>query len=70
MPETIRFYRKRLSHWEVAHGAYFITIHLSGAIPAKALRLLRAELRACPESARRAVERRSFRDMERWLDMA
>ena len=69
-PDTLAFYRKRLPYWEVAHGAYFITIHLSGAIPAKELRLLRAELRACPESARRAVERRPFGDMERWLDMA
>ncbi|MBW3540543.1 MAG: transposase [Planctomycetes bacterium] len=35
-PETIAFWRGRLPHWEVEDGSYFVTIHLAGAIPAKA----------------------------------
>ncbi len=32
-PETIDFWVGRLPHWEVVDGRYFVTIHLSGAIP-------------------------------------
>jgi mannose/cellobiose epimerase-like protein (N-acyl-D-glucosamine 2-epimerase family) len=39
--KTIAFWSGRLPHWEVEDGRYFITIHLSGAIPAAARRRLR-----------------------------
>ncbi len=74
-PETIRFYRKRLPHWEVADGSYFVTIRLKGAIPKAGMWRVR-ELRTRYEEAvangqtgleeRRAV----FREMEHWLDRA
>lgn len=74
-PETIRFYRKRLPHWEVADGRYFVTIRLKGAIPEAGMRRVR-ELRTRHDEAvangqtgleeRRAV----FREMEHWLDCA
>jgi hypothetical protein len=74
-PETIRFTRKRLPHWEVANGRYFVTIHLKGAIPDPGLR----RVRALREQIDRAVangqdgleQRRAiFREMEHWLDCA
>ena len=33
-PKTTTFWLGRLPHWEVEDGRYFITIHLTGAIPA------------------------------------
>ena len=36
-PETMRFYRMRLPHWEVEDGRYFVTIRLKGAIPQEGL---------------------------------
>ena len=35
-PRTVAFYRRRLPHWEVSGGLYFVTVNLAGAIPKRA----------------------------------
>jgi REP-associated tyrosine transposase len=75
-PQTTGFWRGRLPHWEVEDGRYFVTIHLSGAIPkhaANRVRLLSQDLSKRNDSptdvkAQLRLTRTIFREMERWLD--
>jgi putative transposase len=81
-PETISFWQGRLPHWEVVDGRYFVTIHLSGAIPAAGKQRIREisqelqklqelqELWRSNDEARLRVQRQIFGEMERWLDKA
>jgi REP element-mobilizing transposase RayT len=75
-PETIAFWVGRLPHWEVVDGRYFVTLHLSGAIPKRGhdqIRQISAELELLKpgDHARRLiVQRKIFREMEAWLDRA
>jgi hypothetical protein len=72
--KTIAFWTGRLPHWEVEDGRYFITIHLTGAIPAPGrarLRQIAEQLRRAPEHdepERLCLQRKIFAEMERWLD--
>ena len=75
-PETTAFWVGRLPHWEVEEGRYFVTIHLSGAIPVAGQRrileisagLRQSRTGNCEERLR--VQRAIFREMEAWLDRA
>lgn len=73
-PETISLWRRRLPHWEIVDGRYFVTIHLAGAIPLKAqaeIRLLSKQYQAMPTKSaneRLRLHRRIFATMEAWLD--
>jgi hypothetical protein len=73
-PDTIAFWRGRLPHWEVADGRYFVTIHLSGAIPQlgqdriHALALEHAKLPESDPEGRLKLQRRIYAEMELWLD--
>jgi putative transposase len=73
-PKSIGFWVGRLPHWEVEDGRYFVTLHLSGAIPAPGrarLGRIADELRrlsAESERERLRLQRRIFGEMERWLD--
>ena len=75
-PETIAFWAGRLPHWEVEGGRYFITIHLTGAIPAAGRDRLRATAEQLCRSTQRdapdwlRLQRMIFAEMERWLDRA
>jgi REP element-mobilizing transposase RayT len=71
-PQTIRFYRKRLPHWEVVDGRYFVTIHLKGAIPSEGverIQRLNAEVEHAIANGQSGLcERRLvFRELEAWL---
>ncbi len=74
-PKTIAFWHGRLPHWEVEDGRYFITIHLSGAIPAAGRVRLRAISEELSKTHRQApqwltLQRSIFSEMETWLDRA
>jgi putative transposase len=75
-PETIAFWRGRLPHWEVVDGRYFVTLHLSGAIPALGHQRIHAiaselvKLQRLEDERRLQVQRRVFAEMEAWLDRA
>jgi REP element-mobilizing transposase RayT len=73
-PETIDFWVGRLPHWEVVDGRYFVTIHLSGAIPEAGhfrIRKLSAELESLKtDDERLRTQRLIFAEMEAWLDRA
>ncbi len=75
-PVTINFWTGRLPHWEVEDGRYFVTIHLSGAIPPAGQQRLHA-LRLEGDRQSRAdsqpwlrTQRKIFAEMESWLDTA
>jgi putative transposase len=70
-PRTIRFYRKRLPHWEVEDAAYFVTIRLHGSIPLEGeekLRQLRKDANGKTGAELTKIERRIFATLEKWLD--
>ena len=70
---TIRFTRRKLPHWEVARGRYFITVRCAGTLPkvvttrlaeiAQSLALIEPR---SPQFA--ALQRESFRTLEKYLD--
>ncbi len=73
--ETVRFLRRRLPHWEVAEGRYFVTIRLKGAIPEAGRQRLRDLYAQCDQAianGQKGLEERRavFREMEHWLDRA
>jgi REP element-mobilizing transposase RayT len=74
-PETLRFYRKHLPHWEVERGRYFVTIRLKGAIPQVGMRQiesLHAEMEVAVKNGQDGLResRAIFRKMEHWLHRA
>src|SRR5437016_1747399 len=70
-PETTAFIRKRLPHWEVMDGRYFVTICQFGAIPSEAaakIRNLYRELENLSGGAMLDHQRKILWEMENWLD--
>ncbi|MCX7046563.1 MAG: transposase [Candidatus Sumerlaeota bacterium] len=65
-PETIRFYRKNLPHWEVSGGYYFITLHLTGAIPKEAAERIHEMSRALAKMKRDYEEARKHERHCEW----
>jgi REP element-mobilizing transposase RayT len=73
--QTVAFSWRRLPHWQVAEGRYFITVHLAGALPAAAQDRIRAMRTALDDDAAHGQNglrqrRAMFREMETWLDRA
>ncbi len=69
--ETIRFYRKRLPHWEVRDGLYFVTLRQAGSLPAnkaEEIRRMTEELKIRPEDEKNKLRRLIFKRMEAILD--
>jgi len=73
MPETTKFWRNRLPHWEVASGTYFITLRCAGSLPKVVLQQI-AEIQeslAAVESNSEAFthwQRQYFMTLEKYLD--
>jgi REP element-mobilizing transposase RayT len=69
--KTIQFYRKRLPHWEVAEGLYFVTIRQAGSIPPngiKRLKELSEELQNTPNASDNWRQRKVFSMLEKFLN--
>ena len=70
---TTRFTRRKLPHWEVARGRYFITVRCAGSLPRDVVERL-AEINhtlaliepRSPQFA--ALQRESFQTLEKYLD--
>ena len=43
MPETVRFYRRKLPHWIVSGASYFVTIRLKNTLPKHVIEAMRLE---------------------------
>lgn len=75
-PATIAFWTGRLPHWEVEDGRYFVTMHLTGAIPPEGQERIHGvadesrRLQRHDHDGRLAIHRRVYAEMERWLDRA
>ena len=72
---TIRFTRRKLPHWEVAQGRYFVTVRCAGSLPNEVtIRLAEiAQAMAVVEPSSpgfAALQRESFRTLEKYLDDA
>ncbi|MFA6714543.1 MAG: transposase [Victivallales bacterium] len=70
-PETTRFYRKRLPHWEVTEGLYFVTIRQAGTIPPGGIRRLKElseELRSAPNVTETKRQKIIFAMLEKFLN--
>ncbi|MBP7866931.1 MAG: transposase [Acidobacteria bacterium] len=66
---TARFYRKRLPHWEVENGTYFVTVGLFGALPpqiAAGIRRIAGKAAGGGDAGLRK-SRAGFLAMENWL---
>ena len=73
LTETIRLSRRRLPHWEVESGRYFITVRCADSLPAEVVTRLSEIKQAMsaipPGSAAFAAARREFfRSLDRHLD--
>lgn len=73
MAHTIRFTRRKLPHWEVENGRYFVTVRCADSLPRDAV-LRMAEMHETlstiePHSAAFvALQRETFRTLEKYLD--
>jgi putative transposase len=70
-PQTISFYRKKLPHWEVADGVYFVTIRRHASIPKEIMAKIRQmshELENLPDYEALNIRRKIFKTMEKELD--
>ncbi len=70
-PETISFHRKRLPHWSVMDGLYFVTIRQKDTIPRDAAMKIREkvlELEKYEDSEQILIRKKIFLEMENWLD--
>ncbi len=73
VPQTIRYARRHLPHWEVEAGRYFLTVRRADSLPLAAigrLRELSANLTGITASSRQfaAYQREIFRTLEKYLD--
>lgn len=73
MAHTLRFTRRKLPHWEVGGGRYFVTVRCADSLPREAgLRLAelhRTLARLDPRSPDfAALQRQIFRTLEKFLD--
>ena len=73
MPRTIRFARRRLPHWEVVDGRYFVTVRCADSLPQEAVlrldELTKALRLITPRSDQFAtLQRETFRTLEKYLD--
>lgn len=67
---TLTLYRRRLPHWEVEEGRYFVTICLSGCVPgdiAERIHSIAQRLKAREQWDNDAFHRKLFLEMEDWL---
>ncbi len=66
----------RLPHWEVEDGRYFVTLHVSGAIPQTGKDQIRALLAEFSRTTNRTapkwlvLQRKIFAAIDKWLDHA
>jgi putative transposase len=67
-PQTIRFWRGRLPHWEVVDGRYFVTTRQAGSLPTVKAAELDAFLAGAGAADYLQRSRRYFVQMERWLE--
>jgi len=72
---TIRFTRRKLPHWEVGAGRYFVTVRCAGSLPNEVTGRLAEVAQAMalvePRSPQfAALQRESFRTLEKYLDHA
>ena len=70
-PQTISFYRKKLPHWEVVDGVYFVTIRRHGSIPMEIIAKIRKmslELENIPDCEALNIKRKIFKIIENELD--
>jgi len=70
---TLRFARRKLPHWEVAQGRYFVTVRCAGTLPGAVLRRIEEIAQNMkgiePRSpAFAALQREGFRTLEEHLD--
>lgn len=68
--ETTAIYRRRLPHWEVRNGTYFVTLCLQGAISKGAIESIHRTYRALErERPLEYLQRQRiiFGELERWL---
>ncbi|MCC5840370.1 MAG: transposase [Opitutales bacterium] len=73
MAAGFRVWRRRLPHWEVRGGRYFITIRCAGSLPIALQRRLESlclpiENKATEERAIETQQRSYFRLLEKYLD--
>lgn len=73
IPNTTRFHRGKLPHWEIQDGRYFVTVRLADSLPIRALNELRqTHIELCAvkieSEAWRAMQRKYFRTLEKYLD--
>lgn len=73
METEFRIWKRRLPHWEVSGGRYFITIRCTGSLPTTVRRQLEeiraeSEANALGETAIEARQRAYFRVLENYLD--
>ncbi len=71
-PNTIRFWRGRLPHWEVVGGRYFITVRVNGSLPRSAFDRVRSVHRSlmaveAKSAAFERLQRNYFLLVEYWI---
>lgn len=72
-PVTIRLTHRKLPHWEVEHGRYFITVRCADSLPEQVLARLveiHRTMERLPVSSAGSVvaQRRQFLTLEKYLD--
>ncbi|MDZ7762710.1 MAG: transposase [Desulfovermiculus sp.] len=67
-PQTIRFWRGQLPHWEVADADYFITLRLAGSLPQALKEELQQIIHNVGINDVQNKSRKYFVHMEAWLD--
>ncbi|MDB6126645.1 MAG: transposase [Verrucomicrobia bacterium] len=71
--ETTHFHRRKLPHWEIRNGEYFVTTRLADSLPRSAVEkisLLHHEIASAPSGSDIVtnLQRRYFRTLEKYLD--
>jgi putative transposase len=73
MAVTVRLKHRRLPHWEVENGRYFVTVRCHDSLPLEVVNSLREQSatlhKIVPHSAAFALhQRETFRTLEKYLD--